>query len=267
MLEKICTKCKIKKKLSEFYKNKRSKDGYATQCISCDKAYKKINKVRIQKVSREYRTVNKSRICENYKLYSKKNKKSLQNKHKIYREANKERIKDYMVNYREENKEILVKKQKIQRRAYYIKNKLLVEKKRKIYVKNNPEKVFTTQQNYRHKHKNKISDYKKTYSLTERGKMVKLNSHHKRRELKLIASDGTLPIQPQNNMQTKNLKEMLEAQNYKCNFCKCEIHHGLGNIHLDHIIPLSKGGKHSVDNVQWLCATCNMKKGNRINMI
>lgn len=34
--------------------------------------------------------------------------------------------------------------------------------------------------------------------------------------------------------------------------------------HVDHIIPLTKGGTDSVYNLQWLCPGCNMSKGNRI---
>lgn len=37
-----------------------------------------------------------------------------------------------------------------------------------------------------------------------------------------------------------------------------------GNFeHLDHIIPISARGTHELDNVQPLCAACNLKKGNR----
>ena len=32
-------------------------------------------------------------------------------------------------------------------------------------------------------------------------------------------------------------------------------------IHLDHYVPWSKGGVHSVDNLRVLCAPCNYRKG------
>lgn len=35
------------------------------------------------------------------------------------------------------------------------------------------------------------------------------------------------------------------------------------DLHLDHVIPLSRGGSHTPDNVEWACATCNLRKGSK----
>ncbi len=45
----------------------------------------------------------------------------------------------------------------------------------------------------------------------------------------------------------------------KCVFCGSNI-----NIEFDHIIPFSKGGSHSIDNIRVLCQDCNRKRGNDI---
>jgi 5-methylcytosine-specific restriction endonuclease McrA len=38
------------------------------------------------------------------------------------------------------------------------------------------------------------------------------------------------------------------------------------NLHLDHIIPLSRGGRHSIGNLQPLCQYCNLSKNNLLQI-
>lgn len=35
-------------------------------------------------------------------------------------------------------------------------------------------------------------------------------------------------------------------------------------IHIDHIVPFSRGGKNHISNYQLLCAECNLRKSNTI---
>lgn len=47
--------------------------------------------------------------------------------------------------------------------------------------------------------------------------------------------------------------------------CGCRNFILLEDMHLDHIVPFSRGGEHSYANVQTLCSSCNKRKLNRTN--
>jgi HNH endonuclease len=53
-------------------------------------------------------------------------------------------------------------------------------------------------------------------------------------------------------------KTILTRDSYKCCACGSQSY-----LEMDHIIPLSKGGATSLNNLQTLCHGCNLKKGNR----
>lgn len=60
------------------------------------------------------------------------------------------------------------------------------------------------------------------------------------------------------------IPSLMESQRGKCAYCRCNIRE---QFHVDHIVPLSKGGKHESRNVQLLCAPCNLRKSNRCPIV
>lgn len=55
-----------------------------------------------------------------------------------------------------------------------------------------------------------------------------------------------------------NRKEVLRRDKHACQYCG-----HTKNLTLDHVIPRSKGGKHTWDNVVIACERCNSRKGDR----
>lgn len=58
-------------------------------------------------------------------------------------------------------------------------------------------------------------------------------------------------------------KEVFMRDNYTCKECGAKKSDG-ATLHIDHIIPVSKGGTDTLDNLQTLCSHCNLNKSNII---
>ncbi|NJO39870.1 MAG: HNH endonuclease [Cyanobacteria bacterium CRU_2_1] len=56
-----------------------------------------------------------------------------------------------------------------------------------------------------------------------------------------------------------NRREVLRRDNHTCQYCG-----STRNLTLDHVIPRSKGGTHTWDNVVTACEKCNSTKGDRV---
>lgn len=53
-----------------------------------------------------------------------------------------------------------------------------------------------------------------------------------------------------------DIKRILIGQKHRCAACRCR----LTKYHVDHIVPLSRGGSNFPSNLQVLCPDCNLKK-------
>ena len=60
----------------------------------------------------------------------------------------------------------------------------------------------------------------------------------------------------------KDIAGLFDKQHGKCAACKDRItKSGRSKYHIDHVIPLKRGGSNWPDNLQLLCKPCNLKKG------
>lgn len=53
-------------------------------------------------------------------------------------------------------------------------------------------------------------------------------------------------------------EEIMERDGYVCYLCGKECSHD--EIHIDHVMPISRGGKHVASNLRVACSTCNLRK-------
>lgn len=67
------------------------------------------------------------------------------------------------------------------------------------------------------------------------------------------------------SMTPKLRQAVFERDNFRCQRCgRSSKIHGVV-LHVDHLLPVSKGGTNDMSNLQTLCAECNLYKSNRYN--
>lgn len=59
---------------------------------------------------------------------------------------------------------------------------------------------------------------------------------------------------------TQDILRMKKVQRGKCYYCGCK----LTKYHVDHVIPLSRGGSNDPSNLVLACPSCNTSKGDRL---
>ncbi len=163
-----------------------------------------------------------------------------------YRIKNAQAARDRAKKWKKDNPE----RRRIQRRKHYLENKERLNEENKIRYNKNKDKYLQT-----------IKDYRKT----EMGRIVHANDTAKRRYLKQTTADGTIPISVGLYPSSEALNELRDRQDNKCFHCGCDLdYEGVNTVHLDHLIPLSKGGPHTLKNVCWSCSLCNLRKNDKL---
>lgn len=111
-----------------------------------------------------------------------------------------------------------------------------------------PEQKKITDALWREKNKDKI---KKSQSKYAKANPEKIQEKYHRRRYKKITNGEYVVL-------NKFIKKLYASCCVACG--------SKSNIHMDHVIPISRGGRHSEGNLQPLCAKCNLSKNNKTMM-
>lgn len=249
---KRCSKCKTDKPLEDFSRAAKNKDGRKSYCRACSSAYFK-----------EWRARNLEKELEKSRRYRRENYERDKPVRDAWRAKNRERLKEYdrikSKEYREKNREAL----KAKRFDYYKNNYERIME----YRRNNPHVKKKSDKKYYAKNRERILEGRREYNEknAERNrqrvaKWAKENPDRVREQSREYAHRRRARIMRVNiDMPTNYWSILLETYGARCMNPDC-----LGSdpkLTHDHVIPLAKGGEHSLANSQILCNTCNIAKG------
>lgn len=80
----------------------------------------------------------------------------------------------------------------------------------------------------------------------------------KRREINRNSELRRRAAKSKGNFDYFSIEDIINVYGNKCFYCDGDFEH------VDHFIPLSKGGDHSLENVRPSCAQCNLSKGSKL---
>ncbi len=165
-----------------------------------------------------------------------------------WRKRNKERISEYNKHYRVENKDAIKEYRKEYMKRYYKRNKEIIAKSHKQWYKKNPgynKKYYLDPDNKERK--------------TKTNKRWKINNPEKVRLYgvnRKAAQRGA-----SGSFRKEDILTIYEKQRGLCFYCGASLK---DNYHIDHFIPLSKGGTNYPSNLRLACQACNLMKNNRV---
>lgn len=222
ILIKTCTKCGKQLPATTEYFHKKKNGKYGLHAI-CKKCIKEYNKQRFES--------NRDEILQKNREYNHSNKEKIKEHNKRYYNENKDKKKELSKKYREENKEKM--------REYY-----------KNYYENNKERLQIYNKEYRIEHAVELSMKRKKYMKDNPEKIFNDRQKHR----------GYNDINLIDEITKEQWQIMLEFFDNKCAYSGEELTED--NFSIDHIIPLSKGGSNSINNIVPCTRSVNLSKWN-----
>ena len=125
--------------------------------------------------------------------------------------------------------------------------------KNQDYYLTHKEQLKESARKWNKENKERANEHVRKYYRTPKGKALSQRGEAKRRaNLKEVI----------NTLTSEEWLNILKEYDYKCAYCGKKLIDSFDTTR-DHIIPLSKGGDNTKENIVPACRSCNCKKGGR----
>jgi 5-methylcytosine-specific restriction endonuclease McrA len=231
-LDKHCSRCHQTKPLSDFSKQASSKDGHKAWCKACCSVYKAEWSVKNADHVRAY----SAQYGESHRLEIRE--KSIARYHRVYKhdaaycEERRKRCAEWKALHPDANRE------------YVRANRIYLNAKNRERRRNDPER----------KHLRWVREsFKRRFAANPEKFRLQGRERASRRRTMVRAQ----------TTERVDYQFILQRDGRICHLCGGAISERRGELHFDHVVPISKGGAHSTSNIRPSHRWCNQSKGNR----
>lgn len=149
--------------------------------------------------------------------------------------------------------------------TYYNENKDYVKQKHAEYRAENKEDIAVKKKNWRKANADAIREYGRKYRKANLEAMALYRENWKANNpetyIAIVASDNARRrTLEKDGVSARALSAWIKSTDKICFYCKipCEL-----NFHVDHFVPLARGGAHALANLRIACPSCNFSKNAR----
>jgi len=153
---------------------------------------------------------------------------------------------EYLRQYYKTNREKIIE----QRRKYYQNNREKEQEYKQKYYQNNCKKLREYNRKWT---ENNPGYYSQKYQEWAKNNPGKVRLYARNRRARLACSIGSHTLE--------ELQIRLQNQHNKCFYCGCDLD---DKYHVDHLVPLSRGGSNWIENLVIACASCNSSKKDKL---
>lgn len=150
---------------------------------------------------------------------------------------------------------------RMERKSYYMENRDKILNKNRDYLKEHPDRAMAAIKKWLKKHPEKAKQYSKNNYHRHKSKRVeghrrwkKANAEHVRiynrnAKAKRRQAEGRFTVH--------DINRIYDEQKGLCAYCGKKLD---GNYHVDHVMPICRGGSNWPENLALSCPTCNLRK-------
>lgn len=225
---------------------KKQTRGFQTWCKLCRSEYYATNKETITERGRQHYLANRERLIEYQRVYREANKKTVAERARRYRQENQVAIAEKKRRYFEQNRAKSYKTW----RAWHAKNTERVAGYKRKHYELNKDEFKERVRGWRRKNKGRVAGYGRKWRLQNPDAARAIKNRRRARE---HSAEGT--------HTAADITRQHKCQKGRCHWCGVKVGK---KYHVDHVVPLSRGGSNDPANLVISCHSCNESKGAKL---